>query len=121
MALTPQPVDEARLWCVEVEETDRRPRRPEAVLDVRRHRDEGAGTGLVPFASEEELDLPFEHVERVRVVGVGVWIDTLEVRRKGEIERLDVRQLREHTVLARPDPLALAGTCEERLLHRCGS
>ena len=75
----------------------------------------------MPLAALEELDLALEHVERVGVIGVGVQVDALEVGPERELECLDVRQLCEDAVAARPDPLALAGSREERLLHRRGS
>ncbi len=73
----------------------------------------------MPFAVAEELGFAFEEIERVGVVGVGVRVDALEVRREEELERLDVRQLGENTVL--PDALALARPREERLVHHHGS
>ena len=120
MELTlPQPPDEAGTRRMEVEEPKGRTTRPEAVLDIRRHGEERAGPGAMPFAVLEELDLALEHVERIGVVGVGVGIDTLEVRPVRELERLDVRQLGEDAVL--PDALTLARPNEVRLVHRRGS
>src|SRR5215472_13778143 len=113
MTLLPQRVDEADSRRVEVEEADSRARRPEAVFDVRRHRDERTRAGRMPFAPEVELDVALEHVERVRVVRVGVRVDALEVGREVEVERLDVLQLTEYAVS--PELLTLAGTREERL------
>src|SRR5438445_11770463 len=110
----PQRVDEAGARRVEVEQTKRAAAGTEAVLDVRRHREEGAGTGAVPLVVLEELDLALEHVERVRVVGVRVRTDALEVRPVRELERLDVRQLRQDAVLALADPLAFARSHEVR-------
>src|SRR5579862_278027 len=115
----PQALDEADVRCVEVEEPDRRSCRAETVLYIRRDRNERAGPGVVPRVVQEELDLAFEHVERVGVVGVGVRLDAFEFGREGKLERLDLWQLGEHAVL--PDPLSLAWACEERLVHRSGS
>src|SRR6187551_2931625 len=96
MTLTlPQPFDEADARGVEVEQTEGRAAGTEAVLDVRRHREERAGTDAVPLAVLEELDLALEHVERVRVVGMGVRVDALEVRPVRDLECLEVRQLGE--------------------------
>jgi hypothetical protein len=112
----PHPSDEAGVRRVEVEQAKVDAAGTEAVLDVRRHREERAGADAVPLAVLEELDLAFEHVERIRVVGVGVRVDALEVRPVGELERFDVRKLSQDAVVA--DPLAFAGTREERLVHR---
>ena len=71
--------------------------------------------------SWRELDLALEHVERIGVVGVGVRVDALEVGPERELERLDVRQLGEDAMPVLPDPLALAGPDEVRLVHRRGS
>src|SRR3954471_21057736 len=122
MALTvPQPADEADVRRMEVEHADLDATGTEAVLDVRRHRQERAGADAVPLAVLEELDLALEDVERVGVIGVGVWIHAFEVSREREFERLDVRQLGENTVSVPPDPFALARPNEERLLHRHAS
>src|SRR5438105_2571667 len=120
MALITQRVDEADARRVEVEQPKRLAAGTKAVLDVRRHREERAGAGVMPLAALEELDLALEHVERVGVVRVGVRIDALEVRPERELEHFEVRQLREDTVPIRR-PFALAGSREERLLHRRGS
>src|SRR5262245_8570595 len=108
MGLLPQPFDEADARRMEVEQAEIDAAGTEPVLDVRRHREERAGPDAVPLAVLEELDLALEHVERVSVVRVGVRVDALEVGRKGELERLDVRELGEDTVPVPPDPLALA-------------
>src|SRR3954466_10774013 len=119
MALTvPQPADEADVRRMEVEHADLDATGAEAVLDVRRNREERAGADAVPLAVLEELDLALEDVERVGVVGVGMRVHALEVGREGELERLDVRQLGEDTVSVPPDPLALARPDEERIVHR---
>src|SRR6476619_4022325 len=116
MALpVPQPFDEAGLRRVEVEQADADAAGTKAVLDIRRYRQERAGADAVPLAVLEKLDLALEDVERIRVVGVGVRVDALEVGREGELERLDVRQLGEHAVSVLPDSLALAGADEVRL------
>src|SRR3954454_2373824 len=112
MALLPQPFDEADVRRVEVEQADVDAAGTEAVLDVRRHRQERAGADSVPLAVLEELDLALEHVERVGVVGMGVRVDALEVGLEEELERLDVRQLGEYAVSVRR-PLALARPNEE--------
>src|SRR2546430_1585416 len=117
--IVPQPFDEADIRRVQVEQAKVDAAGAEAVLDVRRHRQERAGAGTVPLAVLEELELALEHVERVGVVGVGVRVDALEVRPVRELERLDVRQLGEDAVV--PDALALARSREERLLQRPGS
>src|SRR3954454_12809264 len=120
MALTvPQPADEADVRRMEVEHADLDATGAEAGLAVRRNREERAGADAVPRAVLEELDLALEDVERVGAVGMGVRSDTLEVRGKEELDRLDVRQLGEHTVGA--DPFTLAGAQEDRLVHRCRS
>jgi hypothetical protein len=49
------------------------------------------------------------------VVGVGVRVDTLEVGREEELERLDLRQLGEDAVPS--DALSLAEPDEVRLAH----
>src|SRR5262245_59426966 len=108
MTLPAQPVDEADVRRVEVEQAEVDAAGTEAVLDVRRHRQEGARPDTVVLAVLEELELALEDVERVGVVGVGVRVDALEVGREGELERLDVRQLREDAVAVLPDSLALA-------------
>ena len=86
------------------------------MLDVRRHREERAGHGAMPVAVLEELDLSLEHVERVGVIGVGVRVNAFEVRPEGELEYLEVWQLREDTVSVRR-PLALTRPDEVRLVH----
>src|ERR1700745_3993462 len=103
LALT-QPFDEAHVRRVGVQEAEGRAAWPKAVLDVWGHREERAGPGAMPGVVEEELDLALEHVERVGVVGVGVRVDTLEVRLVGELERLDLRQLGEETMAPRAAP-----------------
>src|SRR5437016_8872567 len=85
--LVTQPVDEPDPRSVDVQQAEGAAGGPEAMLDVRRHRDERAWAGAVPLAVEEELDLAFEHVERVGVVWMGVRIDALEVRVVRELER----------------------------------
>ena len=97
--------------------SDRCPCRTEPVLDIGRHRDERAWLGASPLAGDEELDLALEHVERVGVGRVSVWVDALEVGREVELERLDVWQLGEDAVPALSDPLALALSDEVRLVH----
>src|SRR3954454_367726 len=114
MALTPQPFDEADVRRVEVEQADADAAGTEAVLDVRRHRQECAGADAVPVAVLEEFDLALEDVKRVGVVGVGVRVDALEVGREGELERLYVRQLGSDAVYPPPDLLAFARPDEER-------
>src|SRR3954451_17119919 len=116
--LVPQPFDEADVRRVEVEQAEVHAAGPEAVLDIRWHREEGARAYTVPLALLEELDLALEHVERVGVVGVGVRVHALEVGREGAVERLDVRQLRENAVSVLPDSLAFARPDEERIVHR---
>jgi len=116
-----QTVDEPDPRSVDVQQAEGTAGGPEAMLDVRRHRDERAWAGAVPLAVEEELDLAFEHVERVGVVWMGVRIDALEVRVVRELERLEMRQLAENSMPAGADTLALAGTGEVRLIHRAGS
>src|ERR1700759_4058679 len=118
MTLVPQPVDEADARRMEVEQAKRRAAWPEAVLDVRRHREERAGPGAMPLAVLEELDVALEHVERVGVVGVDVRVDAVEVRPERELEGLDLRQPREDAMPALADPLALARPDEVRLFHR---
>ncbi len=71
----------------------------------------------MPGIGEEKLDLAFEHVERVGVVGVGMRVDALEVWVVGELERLDLRQLGKDTMAPRADSLTLAVRDEERLFH----
>src|SRR6266576_3611572 len=122
MKLTAQPVDEADVRRVDVDHPEGDAAGAEAVLDVRRHGEEGAGATTVPGAVEEELDLALEHVERVRVVGVGVRVDALEVRSERELDRLQLRQVGQDAMPARPYPLAFARPDEERLLlHGSGS
>src|SRR3982751_6455685 len=119
MALTvPQPSDKPGVRRVEVEQADGDAAGTEAVLDVRRHRQERAGADAVPLAVLEELDLALEHIERVGVVRVGVRVDALEVGLEEELERLDVRQLSENAVPVLPDSLALARPDEVLLVHR---
>jgi hypothetical protein len=89
------------------------------MLDIRGDRDIRAGAGAPPFAPEEELDVAFEDEERVRVVGMGVRVDALEVGREEELDRLDISELPEDAVI--PDPLAFAGGKEDRLVHCGGS
>src|SRR5689334_4303020 len=115
-----QSIDEADARGVDVEHAEGSTAAAEAVLDVRGHRNERAGTGAVPFPVPEELDLAFEHVERIGVVGVGVRVDALELRPERELEHLEVWQLREDAVAVRR-PLALARSREVRLLHRRAS
>src|SRR5690242_18931295 len=110
-----QPLDEADVGRVEVEEAERGSTRTEAVLDVRRDGDERAGAAASPGAVEEELDLALEDVERIGVVGVGVRVDALEVGRERGIENLDVRQLGEDAVPVLADSLAFARPDEIRL------
>src|ERR1700754_1327074 len=117
----PQPLDEAGVRRVDVEQAEGDAARTEAVGDVRRCGEERAGAAAVPAAVEEELDLALEHVERVHVVGVGVRRDALEVRLERELDRLQLRQLGEDAVASRPYPLSLAVLDEERLLHASGS
>jgi hypothetical protein len=50
MTLTPQPFDEADVRRVEVEQAEVDAAGTEAVLDVRRYREEGAGADTVPLA-----------------------------------------------------------------------
>src|SRR6185312_42625 len=119
MPLIPQRIDEADVRRVEVEQADRRARGTEAVLDVRRNRHVRARAGTAPFASAEELDLAVEDVERIRVIGVGVQVDALEVRGERELDRLDVADLAEDTVLS--DPFPLAGREKNGLVHRRSS
>src|SRR3954471_7140520 len=118
MALTvPQPADEADVRRMEVEHADLDATGAEAVLDVRRNREERAGADAVPVAVLEELDLALEDVERVGVVGVGVRVDALEPRLEGELDHLEVRQLAQDTAAAEAaiEPLALARADEVRL------
>src|SRR5215813_1253686 len=117
----PEPFDEADVRRVEVEEAEVDAAGAEAVLDVRRHRQEGARADTVPLAVLEELDLALEHVERIGVVGVGVRVDALEGGREGELESLDVRELGKDTVPVPPDPFSLARSDEIRLVHHCES
>src|SRR5438874_11627440 len=110
--ILPQSFDEADVRRVQVEQPEVDAAWSEAVLDVRRHRQERARADAVPLAVLEELDLAFEHIERVGVVGVGVRVDALELRPVRELERLDVRQLGEAAAV--PDALALARPAEGR-------
>jgi hypothetical protein len=57
--------------------------------------------------AEDELRLALEDVERVDVIRMGVGRDALEVRRKGQVEHLELGQLREHAMP--PHPFAVAG------------
>src|SRR5438045_1582359 len=110
-----QSIDEAGARRVDVEHAEGSATTAEAVLDVGRDRDERAGTGAVPFAVPEELDLAFKHVERIGVVGVGVRVDALELRPERELEHLEMRQLCEDAVAVRC-PLSFARSREVRLL-----
>src|SRR5436305_4060056 len=105
MTLLAQASDEAGLRRMEVEQAEVDTAGAETVLDVRRHREERAGSDAVPLAVLEELDLALEHVERVCVVGVGVGVDAFEAGGKEELESLDVRELGEDAMAVRPDPL----------------
>ena len=115
-----QSIDEAGPRRVDVEHAEGSTTAAEAVLDVGWDRDERAGSGAVPFAVPEELDLALEHVERVGVVGVGVRVDALELRPERELEHLEMRQLCEDAVAVRR-PLAFAWSREVRLLQRRAS
>src|SRR5215470_12719236 len=98
----PEPFDEAGVRRVEVEQADGHTAETESVLDVRWHREERAGPDALPLAVPEELGLTLEQIERVGVIGVGVRVDAVEVRREDKLERLDVRQLGEDTVPVLP-------------------
>jgi hypothetical protein len=117
-----QAIEEAAGRCVEVAAAHWVvPGDAEAVNAVARGGQEEARMRDVGIVAGTELDLAFEDVERIHVVGVGVRVDALEVGREGELERLDVRQLRENAVLVPSDALALARPDEVRLVHRSAS
>src|SRR3954453_15701709 len=121
MELISERVDEADARCVDIEHADGLAAAgPEAVLDVRRYREERPGADAVPVAVLEELDLALEDVERVGVVGGGVRVDALEPRLEGELDHLEVRQLAQDRAAAKAaiEPLALARADEVRLVHR---
>src|SRR6478736_6517491 len=121
MSALPQRVDEPNTGRMEVEEADRRSRRTKAVLDVRRDGDERAGPAAMPSTVEEELDLAFEDVERIGVIGVGVRVDALEVGRERGVESLDIRKFGEDAMPVLPDPIAFVRPDEIRLAHCCRS
>jgi hypothetical protein len=91
------------------------------VLDVRRHCKECAWAAAVPGTVEEELDLALEHIERIRVIGVRVRVDALELRLIRKLENLQLRQFGQDAVSALSDLLAFAVSDEKRLRHESGS
>ena len=93
---------------MEVEQAEVDAAGAEAVLDVRRHREERAGADTVPLAVLEELDLALEDVERVGVVGVGVRVDALEIGPNESSSASICGSSARTRCLARSDPLALA-------------
>ena len=72
--------------------------------------------GALPV--HEELNLAFEHVERVRVIVVDVGID-IPARFKNSVDDLEVGEFSEQPVrsVVRLKPLAFVRGCEERFHH----
>ena len=70
--------------------------------------------------ADAELDLALEHVERVGVVGVGVWVDTLEVRHEGHVDCRELREVAEDPVdaLAVVERLGVLGRGEDGIGKR---
>src|SRR5437867_12463349 len=98
----PQALDEAAGRCVEVQQTDRLEACvTEAVDRARRRGDERPRPGHTRFVTDPELDLSFEHVERVNVVDVRVGVDALELRLEGHVDRGQLWQVAKDPVDAR--------------------
>ena len=100
-AVRAQALEEAAGWSVKVQEADRLVvREVEAVDGARLGCDEGARSGSARLVSDPELDLAFEHVEAVGVVGVGVRVDALEAGAEGHVDRGQLREVAEDPVRA---------------------
>jgi hypothetical protein len=96
-----QAVDEPAGRCVEVEQADRLgPCDAEAVHGSGWCGDERPWPGEVRLVTDAELDQALEHVEGVRVIGVRVRVDALELGPEGHVDRGELRQVAEDVVLA---------------------
>ena len=118
-AVGAEALEEAAGRSVEVEEADRLVGREVETVDaVRRGRDEGARSGDARLLSDAELDLAFEHVEAVGVVGVCVRVDALEARAKGHVDRSQLREVAEDPVRTGLvlESLGFGGVGEDRLV-----
>jgi hypothetical protein len=73
---------------------------PKAVKDSDRHRHPRPGTSAHDLIAERELSLSFEDIKGIHVVAVGVWLHA-ESRAEAGIDHLELRQLGQHTVVAR--------------------
>jgi len=117
-------VDEPAGRGVQVEEADRLVAgHAEPVHDVGRGRDEGSWAGDARLVPDEELDLPLEDVEAVRVVGVGMRVDALEGRAEGHVDRGQLWEVAEDPVRARfvLVRLCIAGGGEDGVRERTSS
>ena len=92
---------------------------PETAFDAGRRREERPWTTAPPLPVHEELNLAFEHVERVCVIVVDVGINTLPARFKNSLDDLEVGEFSEQPVrsVLRLKPLAFVRGCEERSHH----
>ena len=117
-------IDEAARRRVEVEHAEwPRPGIAKPVQDAARSGKERPGPATARLAVAHELDLALEDVERVDVVLVDVRVDAAELRREGQVESRDLRQVAEdseraHVVL---DELCVGGAAEDRILERPAS
>ena len=96
--LAAQHAAEAHARRVDVEKLGGRVARvPEGVHDVRRSGSERAGAAahLRHLGAEAELDLAFEHVERVRVLPVHVWVRAFLAGLVAEPRDDDLREVAE--------------------------
>jgi hypothetical protein len=97
-----QAVDEAARRRVEVEEPNRlRAGDAKAVDGTARRGDEGSWACDARLVADPELDVAFEDVERVDVVGVGVRVDALELGLEGHVDGSQLRQVAEDPMRAR--------------------
>ena len=112
--------DEANVRRVYVEHADWvLARDPETVFGAGRRREERPWTTAPPLPVHEELNLAFQHVERVCVIVMDVGINTLPARFKNSVDDLEVGKFSEQPVRSalRLKPLAFVRRCEERFHH----
>ena len=103
MLSTPQPLGEAHVWRVDVDQAKLRVRNvPETMRDARRRRHEASGPGAEDIVPDSKLGLAREHIERVDVIVVGMRINSLELGAKAELDDLELWKLPENPVMSLP-------------------
>ena len=101
--VTPQPLGEAHVWRVDIDQAKLRVRNvPEAMRDARRRRHEASGAGPEDIIPDLKLGLACEHIERVDVVVVSMRINSVELGAKAELDDLELRKLPENPVMSLP-------------------